>query len=143
MIILIGFTSPLFATKIFDESLGQRETIMSNLIINLFSGKISLSTSYEILLTSMIILYILTALLFLLNGLGKIYNRYSVYASFLTFVYLFLGLITVSIINNQTSLSLFGISFTSVVTDFGVYSVAIIGFLYLVFRKYINSKIRI
>lgn len=143
LVILSGFLFSLFSLEIFGQSLPDKKGVMFNLIIDLFSGKYNLTKGYEIVVLIMIIIYILIALFYLLNGLGIIYNRYSRYASILSIIFLFLGLIATLLMNREQSISLFGITFNSMTIGLGTFFITIIGIAYLFLHKWINSTIRL
>jgi hypothetical protein len=142
LIAISGFIFPLFNSQMFGENLPNKKGIMFNFIIDLFTGKLSISTAYEIAIIGMILVYLIILILYLLNGFGVIYNRYSRYASILSVVYLFLGLISVVLINRETLVEFFNITFTSTTIGLGTYLIPIIGIAYLFLVRWINRIIR-
>ena len=142
IIIISGFLFPLFGFSIFGEGFSDKSGVIVNLIIDLFSGKLSFQKGYEIAIILMIFVYILIVLFYLLNGLGVIYNRYSRYASILSIPYLFLGLFVVVLMNREISIPFFGNSLGAITLGLGTYLVTITGLLYLFLVRGINKMIR-
>lgn len=143
LIVLSGFLFSLFNFQIFGQNLPDKKGIMFNFIIDLFTGKLSFSTGYEIAIIGMILVYLVILIFYLLNGFGVIYNRYSRYASILSIIYLFLGLIAVVLINRESSVDFFGVTLTSTTIGLGTYLITIVGIAYLFLKRGINRIIRL
>lgn len=143
LVILSGIIFPIFSTKLFGETFSNTKTAIFNIILDLFSGKMGISKGYELAILGMVFVYVLIALFYLLNGLGVIYNRYSRHASILSIFYLFLGLISVLLINRTGGFSLFGFEIASITLGLGTYFITIVGVAYLFFHRWINSVVRL
>lgn len=143
LLILSAFLFPLFGTSLFGESFSNKSTVIVNLIKDTFTSQINLSSNFGILQLLLVIVFVFIALFYFLNGVGAIYNRYSRYASILTFVYLVIGLITYNALNNEYATSIFGFEISSVSIGAGIYFVPIIGICYLIFARSLNRIIRI
>lgn len=143
LLILSAFLFPLFGTSLFGESFSNKSTVIVNLIKDTFTSQINLSSNFGILQLLLVIVFVFIILFYFLNGIGVIYNRYSRYASILTFVYLVIGLITYNALNNEYATSLFGFEISSVSMGAGIYFVPIVGICYLIFARSLNRVIRI
>src|SRR4030042_1697353 len=86
LLLLSAFLFPLFGTSLFGESFSNKSTVIVNLIKDTFTSQINLGSSFGLLQLLLVVVFLFIAIFYLLNGLGFIYNRYSRYASFLTFV---------------------------------------------------------
>lgn len=141
LLILSAFVFPLFGTSIFGESLSNKSTVIVNLIKDIFTSTIQLNSTFGFLQLILVIIFLLIGILYLLNGMGLIYNRYSRYASFLTFAYFIIGLLIYNTLNNQYSTSLFGFEISSITMGLGIYFIPIIGVAYLFLNRYVNNNI--
>ncbi|MDO8528625.1 MAG: hypothetical protein Q7S06_01900 [Nanoarchaeota archaeon] len=139
LVLISGFLFPLFSFSIFGEDFSDKSGVVVNLVIDLFSKKYSFTETSEFVILFMVLSYLVIATLYLLNGLGIIYNRYSRYASFLSFAYLLLGLIAVVLLNRQMTIPFFGNTVGSMTIGLGTYLLPIVGILYLIFHRQINS----
>jgi hypothetical protein len=142
--LLIGsmFLFPLFNSSFMGETLSNSKGNMANLIIEIVKNINSFfSNSYGFMSVLLALLFVICLLFYLLNGLGLIYNRYSRYASYLTFVYAIVGLIVYNILVNQNTISLFGFELASISYGAGIYFVPILGLLYILFGRRINQRI--
>jgi hypothetical protein len=142
LILLSGFLLPLFSYRLFGESFSDKGNVMINVIVDTISGNISFNDSVEVFVGIMAAVYVIICILYLLNGLGIIYDRYSRYASFLTIAYLFAGLFAVNSIHRAASLPLFGNILGSATIGPGIWMLPLIGISYLIFKRQINSAIR-
>jgi len=145
LIILSGFYFPVFT---MNSSSGfaalSKTTTVYNLFLNIFSGQSLISSNYTIAIFVVILIYLLIAFFYLLNGFGLIYNEYSNYASILTIVYLILGIISTVLINTATkSTPIFGALIPSFTIGLGTYFITIVGVSYLFLHEKINSIIKI
>jgi len=141
LILVSGFIFPLVEYNFFGTAVSNSKTIMLNLFLDFTKGTMPLGQDYNIAILFMMIIYVAVLLLYLLNGIGKIPNKYSKYASVLSFIYLGLGLLVIQLINNSYSIAILGFQVSSVVTGSGIYIIPIVGLLYLIFNKKINSAI--
>jgi hypothetical protein len=91
----------------------------------------------------MIIIYFIALSLYLLNGFGVIYNKNSRYASYLTFVFLFLGLSYITVLNSKYGATGFTSLFANLGAGMGIWIAPIIGVLYLVLKGRINAYIHL
>jgi len=140
LLVTIAFVFPLFDLSLIGQNISQDKTTIVNLLLDFFNSE-TLKENYGKTTMIMVGLFCLAAILFLINGLGFVYNRYSRYASYLTFAYFFLGLFTMSLMNRSGDYTLlFGLG--KIELSFGVYLVPIVGLIYLIERHSIN-KIKI
>ena len=143
IIVFSAFVFPLFNFNLLGQGFSDKTGVMANLITELLSGGTKITESHGVAILAMIVVYLIIALFYLLNGLGMIYNRYSRYASMLSIVYLFLGLFVVLTINNKSSVPFFGTTLASVSLGIGTYLVTLVGVGYLIFKRVINRAIRL
>ena len=142
LILLSGFVFQLFYVDFFGESIPDKRLTLVNYAVDYLTNLAGLDNVIDIVGLSLIVVYLIIFVFYLLNGFGLIYNRYSRYASILTFVYLILGLISYSFLNQKYATSLFGFQMTSISIGFGVYFIPLVGLLYLIFKRQINSVVR-
>ena len=143
LLLTSGFLFPLFGTDFFGESFTNKNSVVVNLIRETFTSQISLNSSFGVFQVLLVLSFIIVTLLYLLNGFGLIYNRYSRYASFLTILYFILGLLTYNSLNEKYATSLFGLQISSITMGAGIYFVPFIGILYFFFARSINKGIKI
>lgn len=143
LVLVSGFIFQVFHQDFLGESIPDKRLTIVNYAIDFFSNSFGLNSSLQIMSLVLVLLYFAIFFLYLFNGLGLIYNRYSRYASFTSFVYLVFGLILYSLLNQQYATSFFGFEMTSISIGAGIYFIPIIGVLYLVFKRQINSAIRL
>lgn len=142
LLVVSAFLFPLFGKEVLGQNFTNKNTVLVNLIGSAFNSQ-NLNTTFGIMQLIMIILFLLIALFYLLNGLGVINYKYSNTASILTFVYLIVGLFAYNTLRNETTASIFGIEITSVTFGLGIYFVAIVGLFYLIFARPINKAVKI
>jgi hypothetical protein len=140
LILISGFLFPLFNTSLFGETIANKKNTIVNLILNIPNSTINSLES--ILFLILLILFLAIFFLYLLNGMGIMFNRYSRYASYISFAYLIVGLSLYSILNSN-NVSLLGVELAGVSIGAGIYLIPIIGGLYILFNRSINSNIRI
>ena len=143
MAVLLGvsaFLLPLISSSadILGASFSAKGPVMFNLIIEFLSGiftdSIDTKQKFIIPFYIMVVLFLVSFILYILNGFGLIYNRYSRYASYLTIAYLFVGLYAINIINSQYGITtIFGSSEVSIGS--GIYLVPMIGVIYLFYLQ--------
>lgn len=133
---------PLSSEKIIGVNIEEPSNVLINYIERLFTQSVTFDSLSSKISLIMSIAFILSFLLYLLNGLGLIYNKYSRYASLLTIVYFFLGLYLIVLINREFSLPFFGNILTSIGIGPGIYFAPIVGLGYLFLVRKINSVIR-
>lgn len=143
LLILSAFLFPLFGTSIFGESFSNKSTVIFNLIKETLTSQINLDSSFGLLQLLLVVFFLVIAILYLLNGFGLIYNRYSRYASFLTFGYFIVGLFAYNALNSKYAMSIFGFEISSISLGSGIYFVPIMGICYLIFARYANRSFRI
>ena len=143
LLFLSAFVFPLFGTSIFGESFSNKSTVIINLIKDVFNSKVYLNSGIGFLQLLLVVTFLFGGMLYLLNGLGVIYNRYSRYASFLTLAYFFIGLILYNSLNNEYATSFFGFELSSVSLGLGIYFVPLVGIAYLFLAKHINRAIKL
>ncbi|HLA23549.1 MAG TPA: hypothetical protein VJZ93_03390 [Candidatus Nanoarchaeia archaeon] len=114
---------------------------MVNLIKGIFTSQADLSSTSGYLQLTLTGIFLIILLFYFLNGIGAIYNRYSRYASFLSFAYLFVGLLIYNTLNSQYATSIFGFEISSVTLGSGIYFVPLVGFFYLILHRKINRMI--
>jgi hypothetical protein len=142
VLLLSAFLLPLFNQAIFDKSLPNKSTTMANMAPEVLSNlKNYVSNSLGLYQLALVLTFILILLFYLVNGLGFVYNRFSRYASYLSFVYLILGLLLYNAINKKYGLELLGVSLTSISIGFGLWAVPLVAALYLIFSKELNKRI--
>jgi len=143
VILLSCFLFELFNFRIFGNLVNNKRGIMFNLILDMFSGNLNLLGDYQFLVLGMIILYIFIFFLYFLNGIGVIKERYAIYASIFSVVYLFLGFILVNLVNRNISLPFFGNHLASATIGLGTYLIPILGIAYLFLKNPVNNAIKI
>ena len=141
LLILSAFLFPLFGSSLFGESFSNKSTVMVNLIKGIFTSQADLSSTSGYLQLTLTGIFLIILLFYFLNGIGAIYNRYSRYASFLSFAYLFVGLLIYNTLNSQYATSIFGFEISSVTLGSGIYFVPLVGFFYLILHRKINRMI--
>lgn len=142
LLTLSMFLFPLFNSSFFGETLSNKRETMFNLISSILSNFNQYFYNSEGMLSiSLAFLFSLSVLLYFLNGFGLVFNRYSRYASYLTFAYLIAGLVIYNNLLNQTTFSLFGFEMTSISFGSGIYFVPIVGLLYFLFHRQVNWKV--
>jgi hypothetical protein len=141
LVLLSGFLFQLFYTVFLDTAVKNTKLTMMGQIMEIYRFNLP-SSPLSISIVLLIIVFITIFLFYALNGFGIIYNRYSRYASYFSFVYLILGLFIYTLLN-QNNYSLFGLELTSMSIGPGIYFIPIIGALYLFFKRSINSVLHI
>lgn len=142
ILVLSAFLFQLTSLNFLGTNLGDKSVVMFNVIQSMITKGIG-STEESILASILAILFIIIFLLYTLNGLGIIRNRYSRYASYLTFVYLIIGLYVINRLNKELSVPIFGNMMGSISIGAGIYIVPLIGILYLIFKERINRAIHL
>jgi len=137
------FIFPLFGTNLFGEIFSNKNSVMINFISRIFISQNNINSTFGVLQFLEVIIFLIIFLFYLLNGFGLIYNRYSRYASYVTILYLIVGLIMYNLLNLKYSMSLFGINISSISLGPGIYFVPILGISYLIFYRRINHSIRL
>ena len=142
LLIFSGFLFQLFNTNFTGTIYTAKHYTMSTYLISILGHGPDFASICGRLDLLLCVTFILSISLFLLNGFGIIYNRYSQYASYFTFIYLIIGLVLYEILSKE-NMSVLGIQVMSTVLGPGVYFVPIVGIFYLIFKKKVNSRIRI
>lgn len=142
ILVISAFLFQLTSLNFLGTNLGDKGVVMFNVIQSMIKNGLG-STEQSILASALAILFIIVFLLYTLNGLGLIRNRYSRYASYLTFAYLIIGLYVINRLNRELSVPIFGNMMGSISLGVGIYIVPIVGILYFIFRRYINQAVHL
>jgi len=142
LVLISAFLFQLFNINIFGEITKGKHYTMMTYITGLFSSKVVFNDSTKVMDFILAIVFVIIFLLYLFNGLGVIYNRYSRYASYLTVVYAVIGLFLYNMLTSG-NVSFFGLEFAGVSLGLGIYFIPLVGILYLFLARTINSKIQI
>jgi len=143
ILMISAFLFPISKINIFGTSTADRNYVLFNLIEDIFSNFLNLEGALQILPFLMSITFILLFFMYLLNGFGLINNKYSRKASYLTFLYLFFGLWLINKLNLEYGSPTVGTISNYTGVGAGIYVVPILGVLYIIFKRSINSKIKI
>src|SRR3989344_2775899 len=139
ILMISAFLFPISRINILGSSTANRNYVLFNLIEDYLTNVVVLEGSLKVLPFIMGFIFIFIFIFYLLNGFGLIYNRYSRYASYLTFLYLFFGLWLINKLNIEYGSPTVGTLSNYTGVGAGVYIVPIVGFLYLIFNRKINS----
>ena len=138
LIILSGFLFQLFNFEFFGKEWNIENAVMFNLAQNL--GDLQLPGNLETVVIFMVIIYFVVLILYLINGIGLLSDKFSFLASILTFVYLLLGIYFVPTFNNSTSIPILG-NISTASLGLGTYLLPIIAVVYLILKKPINNNL--
>jgi hypothetical protein len=137
-IIISGFLFQLFNFEFLGKQWQIEEAVMFNLVREL--PDLELPGSLETVVLFMVVLYFASLALYIINGVGVLSDKYSVLASFLTFIYLLLGIYFVPTFNAAAAIPLIG-SVGTASLGLGTYLIPTIAILYLLFKKPLNSLV--
>jgi hypothetical protein len=137
-IIISGFLFQLFNFEFLGKQWQIEEAVMFNLVREL--PDLELPGSLETVVLFMVVLYFASLSLYIINGVGVLSDKYSVLASFLTFIYLLLGIYFVPTFNAAAAIPLIG-SVGTASLGLGTYLIPTIAILYLLFKKPLNSLV--
>jgi len=142
--LIVAFSAflPLLSSKLFGESFDNPQLSMVNVFGEILSKPVSEPT-LQIPSLILVISFAIILVLYSLNGLGLVFNRYSMYASFLTVPYLFAGLYIANVTNSGLSNPFLGNTLASVSIGPGIYLVPLVGLFYIIFRREINWRVHI
>lgn len=144
MVLISGFVFPIFRFNFFGrvQVISERTTIF-NLIGEIIFGNHSFDLYYSIVIFLLVFVYIAILLMYFFNGIKWVPNIYSTHASYLSFVFMFIGLIGVFLLNSFNAIIILGFNISSVGPGPLIFAIPIIGGLYLVLRDLINKSVNI
>ncbi|NMB66884.1 hypothetical protein GYA25_02395 [Candidatus Woesearchaeota archaeon] len=144
ILLISAFLLPLFQENILDETLPNKGTTLISVAPEIIQNVgVYLKSAFGIYKIGILLTFIFTIGFYFLNGIGLVYNRFSRYASYLSFLYLILGLLIYNDLNKDYGINLLGMSVTSLSIGLGLWIVPLVGVLYLLFYKEVNKRIHI
>ncbi len=142
ILMISAFLFPISEINILGTTTADRNYVLFNLIEDAFKNTLDLQGALQILPYLMGFIFIFIFFGYLLAGFGLLYSRYARYASYLTFLYLFFGLWLINKLNVEYGSPTVGTLSNYTGVGAGIYVIPIVGLLYLIFNRAINSRLR-
>ena len=139
LILLSGFLFQIFDFQVLGKDFLVEKAVMFNIVQDL--GSFELPGNLNTIVFLMVFTYFIILLLYFLAGFSVLSYKSASVASFLTIIYLVLGVYFVSSFNNHVSLPFFGNSLGSAKLGLGTYLVPLFAAAYLLLKDVINKHL--
>ena len=108
LLLIIGFVSPIYYSNIMGEKISTSTDTWFNVILDIFGSESLTYTNFNNVFYLMFLSFCIILILYFLSGVSLLKYKWAKYASILTFVYFFLGVLSIAIFNRENAQKLFG-----------------------------------